>query len=349
MSNEFKALAARVTELEDRLAKMKRYYEDALSNLDDSNFAVAVVKERNNMKAKITMTAEEIKTSVEKIDELGKTTSEISQTAEAIRTEVKRVDDKFIGYSTTEQTDEKIRSQIQLETNGEGGIINTRCSAIEQTANNIGAAVTEIRGDLSEYAKLEVMNSAISSKVGIDFNGIVESDSAPGSNSNKTKVYKVGSTYYYWDGVEWGATQNYGIFSCFTQTADGFKLKGDFSSTTNAETTVDISGTKIDILQGGTLAKLSMGFNKTGENATPFIKFGAGDGKNHTDINGFDVYQEQGYIAKYGNGFNMIYYTDEGEFHGMFINRVGSDTSIDLRADNILFNGNSPTAVAVFG
>ena len=347
MSNEFKALAARVTELEDRLAKMKRYYEDALSNLDDSNFAVAVVKERNNMKAKITMTAEEIKTSVEKIDELGKTTSEISQTAEDIKTEVKRVDDKFSSYSTTNQTAELITTTVNATY--VDGLIKNKYSTIEQTANNIGAAVTEIRGDLSEYAKLEVMNNAISSKVGIDFNGIVESDSAPGSNSNKTKVYKVGSTYYYWDGVEWSATQNYGIFSCFTQTSDGFKLKGDFSSTTNAETTVDISGTKIDILQGGTLAKLSMGFNKTGENATPFIKFGAGDGENHTDINGFDVYQEQGYIAKYGNGFNMIYYTDEGEFHGMFINRVGLDTSIDLRADNILFNGNSPTAVAVFG
>ena len=349
MSNEFKALAARATELEDRLAKMKRYYEDALSNLDDSNFAVAVVKERNNMKAKITMTAEEIKTSVEKIDELGKTTSEISQTAEQIELKVKEVTDAYTAYSSVEQSTERIRSQIQLETNGEGGIINTRCSAIEQTANNIGAAVNEIKGDLNNYATVDVMNNAIRSKVGIDFNGIVETDYAPDSNSNKTKVYKVENTYYYWNGTGWSTTKNYGIFSCFTQTSDGFKLKGDFSSTTNAETTVDISGTKIDILQGGTLAKLSMGFNKTGENATPFIRFGAGDGKNHTDINGFDVYREQGYIAKYGNGFNMIYYTDEGEFHGMFINRVGLDTSIDLRADNILFNGNSPTAVAVFG
>lgn len=90
MSNEFKTLAARVTELEDRLAKMKRYYEDALSNLDDSNFAVAVVKERNNMKAKITMTAEEIRTEVTRIDDELKKRSTISQTADAIQSVVSK-------------------------------------------------------------------------------------------------------------------------------------------------------------------------------------------------------------------------------------------------------------------
>lgn len=351
MSNEFKALAERVAELEDRLAKMKRYYEDALSNLDDSNFAVAVVKERNNMKAKITMTAEEIRTEVTRIDDaLGATKSTISQTAEAIRTEVKRVDDKFIGYSTTEQTDEKIRSQIQLETNGENGIINTKCATIiEQTASDISAAVEEIRGDLTNYATVDIMNNAISSKVGIDFTGFIGADSAPDSDSDKTKVYKYDNTYYYWDGLNWRTTQNYGIFSCFTQTKDGFKLKGDFSSTTNAQTTVDISGTKIDILQNGELPKLSMGFEDTSGATTPFIKFGAGDGKHYTIVDGFSVCKEQGYIAKYGDGFNMVYYTDEGEYHGMFISRLDGKTTLNLVADNIQFNGHPPTAVAVFG
>ena len=83
-----KQLRNEVQLLRDEIAKMKRMYEDIIYNLDDRNFSGQFIKEKNDMKTKIEVTAEGIKTMVSKTD-LDNSLSEyttLQQTAEAIST-----------------------------------------------------------------------------------------------------------------------------------------------------------------------------------------------------------------------------------------------------------------------
>lgn len=84
----YKQLRNEVQLLRDELALMKRKYEDIIYNLDDDNFSSKIIKERDNMKAEISITAQEIKTKVSR-DVLG-AYSTISQTAEAITSVVSK-------------------------------------------------------------------------------------------------------------------------------------------------------------------------------------------------------------------------------------------------------------------
>ena len=65
---DFKQLRAKVQELEDTLALMKRRYEDILYNLDDGNFSGNFIKEKEQMKTEISVNAEGIKTKVSQTD-----------------------------------------------------------------------------------------------------------------------------------------------------------------------------------------------------------------------------------------------------------------------------------------
>ena len=64
----FKQLRNEVQLLRDELAIMKRKYEDAIYNIDESNFSSKIIQERDNMKAEISVTADEIKTKLSKED-----------------------------------------------------------------------------------------------------------------------------------------------------------------------------------------------------------------------------------------------------------------------------------------
>ena len=78
---DVKRLRNEVQLLRDELAIMQRKYEDILYNLDDDNFSSKLLKEKDNMKTQIEITAEGIKTTVEDIEGLS---SEISQTSNRI-------------------------------------------------------------------------------------------------------------------------------------------------------------------------------------------------------------------------------------------------------------------------
>ena len=64
----FKQLRNEVQLLRDEIAIMKRKYEDAIYNIDESNFSSKIIQERDNMKAEISVTADEIKTKLSKED-----------------------------------------------------------------------------------------------------------------------------------------------------------------------------------------------------------------------------------------------------------------------------------------
>ena len=90
---DFKQLRNEVQLLRDELAIMKRKYEDIIYNLDDDNFSSRLVKEKDNMKTAIEITAEGIKTKVSKTD--------FEQT--------------LIEYSTIEQTASNITMAVNSE------------------------------------------------------------------------------------------------------------------------------------------------------------------------------------------------------------------------------------------
>ena len=80
---EVKRLRSEVQVLRDELAKMKRTFEDILYNLDTDNFCSRFVKEQNDMRTAIEVTAEGIKSTVSKGDM--EKYSTITQTAESIQ------------------------------------------------------------------------------------------------------------------------------------------------------------------------------------------------------------------------------------------------------------------------
>lgn len=74
----FKELRNEVETLRGELERFKRIFEDAFSNIDSSNFSKHLTMEQNDMKTKISITAEKIEATVKKSNELE---SKITQTA----------------------------------------------------------------------------------------------------------------------------------------------------------------------------------------------------------------------------------------------------------------------------
>ncbi len=156
---DYKQLRKEVQLLRDELAIMQRKYEDILYNLDDDNFSGRFLKEKDNMKTSIEITAEGIKTKVSNADfESAKTqlanqiTSEvtnrtnadnelstrITQTANTIESEVTNrtnADNELSSRIT--QNSNSITSEVQARTNAETQL----SSRITQTSNQITAIV----------------------------------------------------------------------------------------------------------------------------------------------------------------------------------------------------------------
>lgn len=191
---DLKQLRKEVQLLRDELAITKRNYEDILYNLDDANFSERFVKEKDNMKTAITITAEGIETKVSK-DEFE---SQMMQTASLIATKVSNTE---LGkYSTTAQTENLIQSAVNAL--GDEYVTN---SAFEQRANSIKMSV----------------NAMYSNPVEVDgFNQF---------NADENKVYYDTSenTYWYFDGEEWCESNNANFGTVFEQTSTGFALKGN--------------------------------------------------------------------------------------------------------------------------
>lgn len=131
---DFKQLRNEVQLLRDELAIMKRKYEDIIYNLDDSNFSGQFIKEKNDMKTKIEVTAEGIKTKVSKAD----------------------LENSLSSYSTIEQTHNSIitmvsESYIASQVDDRYTTKRELASKIDQTSEEIYAYVSETRDDLETY------------------------------------------------------------------------------------------------------------------------------------------------------------------------------------------------------
>ena len=152
----FKQLRNEVQLLRDELAIMKRKYEDAIYNIDESNFSSKIIQERDNMKAEISVTADEIKTKLSKEDLDGelKNYSTITQTAEKIESTVR----EKVGEYVTDALGDNYVTKTTYE------------SGIAQTAKDIKLSVsetyqtkTDAEGDYNDLnSKITVSSNSIS-------------------------------------------------------------------------------------------------------------------------------------------------------------------------------------------
>lgn len=213
---DLKQLRNEVRLLRDELAITKRKYEDILYNLDDANFSERFVKEKDNMKTAITVTAEGIETKVSK-DEFD---SQMMQTASLIATKVSNTE---LGkYSTTAQTVDLIKSEVNAL--GNDYVTN---STFEQKANSIKMSV----------------NAMYSTPVAVyGFNQ---------SNADENKVYYdlYEKTYWYFNGEEWCESENANFGTVFEQTPTGFALKGNVTISGDLLTQGEIKGLTVGTAQ----------------------------------------------------------------------------------------------------
>lgn len=176
---DFKQLRNKVQSLIDEVARMKRYYEDSINNLDASNFGRSFAIQQNNMKATIKMAADVIKTAVTEDDLAQELTkySTIEQTAEAITSTVTAeyvntlIGDDIVTNATMQSAIQQSATQIQTsvsatyETKEDAETAYSEInSKITQSADLITATVTKeyvtgLIGD--EYVSNAVMNTAI--------------------------------------------------------------------------------------------------------------------------------------------------------------------------------------------
>ena len=76
----FKQLKNEVQNLRDELAKFKRLFADSIENLDNDNFSPHILKEKENMKTEISVSADGVKSLVVKTDNLESGMNEMSST-----------------------------------------------------------------------------------------------------------------------------------------------------------------------------------------------------------------------------------------------------------------------------
>ena len=187
MSNVYnmtdKQLRNEVQLLRDELAIMKRKYEDIIYNLDDDNFSSRFVKEKNDMRTAIEVTAEGIKTKVSRED--------------------------LKAYSTIEQTAEQIKSTVTKEfviDQLDGEIVTNAIlsSQISQSADEIYLSVSqEYETKADANATYNSLSNSISS-VSVKANGI--STRVSDLESFKTSVFTQTSTGFLLDGEKAGFT-----------------------------------------------------------------------------------------------------------------------------------------------
>lgn len=229
---------ARISELEDLLAKTIRKYDDLLFNLDDENFSKKILKEREKMKASLSVTAEKIETAVEKISEDGKSISSLIQTADSISASVEKYSGEILALSTK----------------------------ITQTAESIKLEANNYTDD--KFAEFKINADGISASVKRAFqNPVIVTDFDEVSSPDTNTVYysKADQKKHYYNSItkKWESTDSDGISSLFTQTSNGFELDGSVKISGDLITSGTVSADRIDTDDLGCTRLYSKG-KKTG-------------------------------------------------------------------------------------
>lgn len=215
----FKELRSKVYELESVVIKLKRMYEDVIYNLDDSNFSSSWVREKNNMKAQLRLTAEELSSIYTRVDnDLTTMQTEISQTAEEISLKASQEEvDKWgkdLKKEIAEITidSEQIKSTISNELKSGGSIRKEISSTVQQTANEIYFKVSQYSHDYFESKKIPTTSTT--------------------TEEQRMMLCLCDGEYYAYDrsSKKWKtveAEQGTTIQTQFKQTATGFEMNGN--------------------------------------------------------------------------------------------------------------------------
>ena len=212
-------------------------YEDVIYNLDDSNFSSSWVREKNNMKSQLRLTAEELSSIYTRVDnDLTTMQTEISQTAEQILLKASKTEVDEWGNTLEEKIaeitvdSEQIKTVISNELKSGGSIYKSMNSSIQQKANAILFTVSQYSHD---YFESEEEPTRLNT-----------------TDEQKLMMCLYNGEWFVYDNAlrGWISTSEQGaeIRTQFKQTADGFELSGNVQIDGNLITTGTISADRIE-------------------------------------------------------------------------------------------------------
>ena len=263
---DFKALKRKVQELEDTIAKMKRMYEDAIYNLDSSNFSSSWVREQDNMKAQIKLSAEELSSVYTRVDD-NRTALEtqIRQNAEAISLKASKTELDEWGNNLEEQIASITVTADEIEIAVKNEVSNQikNASITVSSEEILSTVVSKCSNDYFDYFddnwQIGGMNNIGTTeeqkRMLCKYHWRTSADKEAGISYNTAWVYynhKSGK----WEDIDesdaafYELDENGNLISVkktqFKQTATGFELSGDVSINGNLITTGTISADRIE-------------------------------------------------------------------------------------------------------
>ncbi|MBQ3463825.1 MAG: hypothetical protein IJH36_12140 [Clostridia bacterium] len=206
---DYKQLRNTVIELNDNYIKLKRMLDDTLNNLDASNLATTFRKELDGYKSEFKITAKEISSKVEHIE------------------------DDLEQYSTIKQTADKIEMAVNENREYTDGQTQELSSKFSMTAGQISTNVTKVNNKTEKYySEMAQTADYIRTKVGAvlqrdEFEMSVMPTKKNTDEAQKEMICVYNGKKYYYNiiGEEWREFDGV-VESALTQTADGFVLNG---------------------------------------------------------------------------------------------------------------------------
>lgn len=232
---DFKELRTAVQELYDKYVKLKRAFDDAINNIDESNLASTIIKKWNDYETTLRITAKGIESRVSHED----------------------LENSLLDYSTIQQTAEQISMSVVSEREYVNKTTEELSSLLTMTAEKIETRVTKLKktvdGNYEKmYSSLTQTAEQIETIVCKEITAYFEMSTMPTdentTENQKSKLCKYNNVYYYFNRITktWRKYQDGGVKTAFRQTADGFELNGCVSISGDLITNGTISAERID-------------------------------------------------------------------------------------------------------
>lgn len=223
---DFKELRNAVQMLYDNYTKLKRMFDDAINNIDESNLATTFSKKLDSYESRFKITAKSIESMVSYDD----------------------LENNLRQYSTIKQTADEIKMVVSKSQEYADGIQKEMSAEFSMTADRISTKVVNLdntfQSSISQTA--EAIETLVQKKIVSSFESDVMPTDRNTSDSEKEKICVYGGKEYYFNKITstWREYTD-SVSSAFKQTADGFELNGCVSISGDLITDGTISG--IDI------------------------------------------------------------------------------------------------------
>lgn len=215
----------------------------------------------------------------------------------------------------------------------------------KSTRKPIESTIKEVYPDgMGNMSSIEVNAQKIATKVSADFNEAVSVDAAASADMQayldgmeKDKLYyrKADGTYWFWNTVteKWAKSSSMNLYSAFTQTAAGFKMKGDLETITQEGKRMTVSDSYIRMYGDSTdQPKVQVGFIVNHDSAYEqlngeFPQIILGAGAEPQDVLGQST--DQLVIQKLENGATIFYRPEKSQkLYQIWFTRNGVDFSL---------------------